>query len=104
MFAILLPNFLSIVSFFSINTRIAPDLLTSTSPRNRVIQYERKSVSDQHAGLEPGSKSLQDLSVSQLNPSRAQGPPRSVNGKKKKSQPLSLRSLQSKVGVGILTQ
>ena len=86
MFAILLPNFLSIVSFFSINTRIAPDLLTSTRPRNRVIQYETKGVSDQHAGLEPGSKSLQDLSVSQLNPSRAQGPPRSVNGKKKKKK------------------
>lgn len=103
MFAILLPNFLSLVSFFSINTRTAADLLTSTSPRNRVMQYERKGVSDQHAGLEPGSKSLQDLSVSQLNPSTAQGPPRSVNGEKN-SQPLSLRSLQSKVGMGILTQ
>ena len=48
----------SIFFFFSINTRIAPDLLTSTSPRNRVVQHERKGVSDQHAGLEPGSKSL----------------------------------------------
>lgn len=96
-------DFFAMVFFFLIKARISPDLLTCTSPRNRAVKEETSVTSMQVA---PGSKGLQDLSVSQLNPlrsHRAQGPLGSSDGLKgKNSQPLSLESFQSKAGMGIL--
>lgn len=84
MFAIFTKISLQWYFFFLIKARISPDLLTCTSPRNRAVKEETSVTSMQVA---PGSKGLQDLSVSQLNPlrsHRAQGPLGSSDGLKGK--------------------
>lgn len=57
---------------FLIKARIAPDNLTSTVPRNRVVWGERSAFGDQHAGSARKQRSAGLVSES-ANSSRSHG-------------------------------